>query len=132
VAIRPCRVLVADDNSDALESLALLLELAGHEVRKCADGGEALQTAGTWRPQLVLLDIGMPVLDGYEVARRIRAESWGGAMMLVAVSGWGQAEDRQRAQQSGFDLHFVKPIGFDTLEEVLANLPQYAARAVSG
>jgi signal transduction histidine kinase len=120
----PCRVLIADDNADALDSLAMLVELAGHEVRKASNGSSALETAAAWRPELALLDIGMPALDGYEVARRIRAQSWGADVMLVAVSGWGQADDRQRAHDSGFDLHFVKPIGFDTLVDVLARLPR--------
>jgi signal transduction histidine kinase len=117
------RVLLADDNTDALDSLAMLFELAGHEVRKAADGAEALKAAAAWRPELALLDIGMPGLSGYDVARRIRAESWGAGMMLIAVSGWGQAEDRQRAEASGFDLHFAKPIGFDAIMDVLARLP---------
>jgi CheY-like chemotaxis protein len=118
--IMPRRVLVADDNLDALNSLAMLIELAGHEVRKAADGREALALAEQWQPDLALLDIGMPMLDGYEVVRRIRAESWGARMQLVAVSGWGQAEDRRRAMEAGFDMHFVKPIGFDTLTDLLS------------
>jgi signal transduction histidine kinase len=124
----PRRVLLADDNTDALDSLAMLFELAGHEVRKAADGAEALQAAAAWRPELALLDIGMPGLSGYDVARRIRAESWGTGMMLIAVSGWGQAEDRRRAEASGFDLHFAKPIGFDVIVDVLAKLPRATAR----
>jgi signal transduction histidine kinase len=122
------RVLVADDNLDALNSLAMLIELAGHEVRKAADGREALDVAAEWRPDLVLLDIGMPVLDGYEVVRRIRAESWGTDMQLVAVSGWGQTEDRKRAIEAGFDMHFVKPIGSDSLTELLTNTPAQKRR----
>ncbi|MDY6948966.1 MAG: response regulator, partial [Pseudomonadota bacterium] len=113
------RVLVADDNLDALESLALLLEVCGHEVRKASDGAETLQVVRAWRPDLALLDIGMPVLDGYEVARRIRGEPWGSELFLVAVSGWGQSEDRQRATDAGFDLHFRKPIGLPILEGIL-------------
>ena len=124
----PRRVLLADDNTDALDSLAMLFELAGHEVRKAADGAEALKAAAAWRPELAVLDIGMPGLTGYDVARRIRAENWGVGMMLIAVSGWGQAEDRQRAEASGFDLHFAKPIGFDVIMDVLAKLPRAAAR----
>jgi len=132
VAGAPRRVLIADDNADALDSLAMLIELGGHEVRKASDGAKALEIAAAWRPELALLDIGMPALDGYEVARRIRTQSWGAAIMLVAVSGWGQADDRQRAHESGFDLHFVKPIGFDTLADVLAKLPRRAPRADDG
>jgi CheY-like chemotaxis protein len=117
---RPRRVLVADDNPEALESLGLLLEISGHEVRKSGDGGAAFQMAATWRPEVVLLDIGMPVLNGYDVAKRIRSETWGATMILVAISGWGQAEDRQRATEAGFDMHVRKPIGLPLLEEILA------------
>lgn len=113
------RVLVADDNADALESLALLLEVCGHEVRKASDGQETLQAVTAWRPDVALLDIGMPILDGYEVARRIRGEPWGTQLFLVAVSGWGQSEDRQRATDAGFNLHFRKPIGLPILEGIL-------------
>jgi len=113
------RVLVADDNIDALDGLAMLVEIGGHETQKARDGMQALALAGEWRPDLALLDIGMPGLDGYEVARRIRVESWGDDIMLVAVSGWGQAEDRQRAADAGFDLHLVKPISFEALEDLL-------------
>jgi len=121
---RHLRVLVADDNRDALESLALLLQVCGYETRKACDGAETLQTAGSWRPDVVLLDIGMPVLDGYEVARRIRSEAWGANMFLVAISGWGQSEDRKRATDAGFDLHFRKPIGLPVLESILQNAVQ--------
>jgi signal transduction histidine kinase len=118
------RVLVADDNQDALESLALLLQVCGYEARKAADGAETLQAAAAWRPDIVLLDIGMPILDGYEVARRIRSEPWGANMFLVAISGWGQTEDRKRATEAGFDLHFRKPIGLPVLESILQKAVQ--------
>jgi len=116
---RNLRVLVADDNHDALESLALLLQVCGYEAHKASDGAETLQAVNAWRPDVVLLDIGMPILDGYEVARRIRSEPWGASMFLVAVSGWGQSEDRKRATDAGFDLHFRKPIGLPVLESIL-------------
>jgi CheY-like chemotaxis protein len=112
-------VLVADDNQDALESLALLLQVCGYEARTASDGGETMQAVAAWRPDVVLLDIGMPILDGYEVARRIRSEPWGTNMFLVAISGWGQTEDRKRATEAGFDLHFRKPIGLPVLEGIL-------------
>ncbi|MBM0105491.1 response regulator [Steroidobacter sp. S1-65] len=118
-AAQRLRVLVADDNADALESLAMLLEICGHEVRKASDGAETLQALSAWRPDVALLDIGMPILDGYEVARRIRSEPWGSRLFLVAVSGWGQSEDLQRASDAGFDLHFRKPIGLPALEDIL-------------
>jgi len=124
------RVLVADDNADALESLALLLEVCGHEVRKASDGQETLQAVTAWRPDVALLDIGMPLLDGYEVARRIRGEPWGARLFLVAVSGWGQSEDRQRATDAGFDLHFRKPIGLPILEGILEKAQRLNAETI--
>jgi signal transduction histidine kinase len=117
------RILVADDNPDALESLALLLECDGHEVWKAANGAEAFDLAQKWQPHLALLDIGMPVLDGYEAARRIRSEAWGKGMMLVALSGWGQSSDVQRSRDSGFDSHLVKPASFDALAQLLSRVP---------
>ena len=124
------RVLVADDNVDALESLALLLEVCGHQVRKASDGAETLQAVSAWRPDVALLDIGMPILDGYEVARRIRSEPWGAQLFLVAVSGWGQSEDLQRASNAGFDLHFRKPIGLPALEGILEKAQRLNAETV--
>jgi signal transduction histidine kinase len=121
------RILVADDNIDAMESLALLLELAGHEVRKASDGLQAVHVATQWRPDLALLDIGMPGLDGYEVARRIRSEPWGEHMMVVALSGWGQSEDICSSCEAGFNLHLVKPISFAALNGVLAKIPARVA-----
>ncbi|HTE43098.1 MAG TPA: ATP-binding protein, partial [Steroidobacteraceae bacterium] len=117
------RVLVADDNSDALDSLALLLEMAGHDVMKARSGQEALDVALEQRPDIALLDIGMPLLSGYEVAKRIRAAPWGSRMTLVAVSGWGQSEDKRRSKEAGFDLHLVKPVEFDAVERIFT---QYA------
>jgi len=104
------RILVADDNRDAAESLSLLLELGGHEVRVAHLGRDALSLAGVFRPDVALLDIGMPDVSGYEVARILRQESWGANMHLVAVTGWGQEEDRRRAFEAGFDQHLTKPI----------------------
>jgi signal transduction histidine kinase len=117
------RILLADDNDDALESLAKLLELSGHEVFTATHGGTALQCAEQHRPQVALLDIGMPMLDGYEVARRIRAQPWGHRMMLVALTGWGQDADRQRAREAGFDSHLIKPPDLAQLNELLERLP---------
>ncbi len=113
------RILVADDNLDALDSLALLLEWAGHDVRKASDGAEAVRQAVEWRPDLALLDIGMPKLNGYDVARRLRTEPWGKRLRLVALSGWGQSEDLRRSRESGFDLHLVKPVSFEALHAIL-------------
>lgn len=117
------RILVADDNNDALESLATLLQLSGHEVYTAANGAVALESAEQHRPEVALLDIGMPKLDGYEVARRIRAQPWGQRITLVALTGWGQDSDRRRSQEAGFDSHLVKPLDLDKLTELLAGLP---------
>ena len=117
------RILVADDNSDALESLAQLLELGGHEIHKAADGVQALEAATRVRPDLVLLDIGMPGMDGYEVARRIRSQPWGREATLVALTGWGQETDRKRSREAGFDSHCIKPLDLQHLFTLLDSLP---------
>lgn len=113
------RVLIADDNRDAADSLALLLELDGHEVRKVYDGAAALQEAERFRPEFVLLDIGMPVFNGYEVAQRLRAQPWTQDTVLVAITGWGQEQDRQRSRAAGFDQHMTKPIDPDAVARLL-------------
>jgi signal transduction histidine kinase len=125
------RILVADDNNDALESLATLLQLSGHEVYTAANGAVALESAEQHRPEVALLDIGMPKLDGYEVARRIRAQPWGARITLVALTGWGQDSDRRRSQEAGFDSHLVKPLDLDKLTDLLATLPS-AGEGVGG
>ena len=112
-------ILIADDNQDALESLALMLRMEGHEVHCASDGEEALMLAGLRRPEIVVLDVGMPKLDGCEVARRIRAESWGRSAVLVALTGWGQDADRRRSREAGFDMHLVKPVDPATLCDML-------------
>ncbi len=117
------RILIVDDNRDALESLTALMELAGHIVRAAPDGELALELAASFRPSVVLLDLGLPKLDGYEVARRIRAEPWGTPMVLIALTGWGQDEDRRRTRESGFDSHMVKPLDLEVLTDFLARLP---------
>jgi signal transduction histidine kinase len=126
------RILVADDNNDALESLATLLQLSGHEVYTAANGAMALESAEQHRPEVALLDIGMPKLDGYEVARRIRAQPWGQRITLVALTGWGQDSDRKRSQEAGFDSHLVKPLDLDKLTELLAALPLAGSGATRG
>ncbi|MBV8782782.1 MAG: response regulator [Gammaproteobacteria bacterium] len=117
------RILVADDNADAMESLATLLELEGHQVVRAANGPLALAAAEQHLPEVVLLDIGMPLLDGYEVARRIREQPWGAQMLLVALTGWGQDSDRRRSRDAGFDCHLVKPLNLEELTPLLAGLP---------
>jgi len=118
----PIRILVADDNPDALASLTELLRLCGHEVFGAADGREALEAAERQRPEVALLDVGMPLLDGYEVARRIRSQPWGRQMALLALTGWGQDSDRRRSAAAGFNLHLVKPVDIGRLMELLVQV----------
>jgi signal transduction histidine kinase/ActR/RegA family two-component response regulator len=113
------RVLIADDNRDGADSLAMLLRMQGHEVTVVHDGREALAAFDRSHPNVVLLDIGMPELDGYEVAREIRDRAAGADVMLIAVTGWGQRNDKERAQAAGFDNHFTKPVDLAGLEELL-------------
>jgi CheY-like chemotaxis protein len=114
----PRRVLVVDDNADAAESLGMLLEVSGNAVRIAYDGLEALEAAGDFDPEIVLLDIGMPKMSGYEVARRLRAER-GASVLIVAITGWGQEDDRRRAREAGFDHHFTKPVDYEALLELI-------------
>jgi signal transduction histidine kinase/ActR/RegA family two-component response regulator len=116
------RILVADDNQDSAESLALLLTLRGSEVRIAHDGWEAVEATAAFAPDIVLLDIGMPRLNGYEAARKIREQGRGERVVLIALTGWGQDEDRQRSTDAGFDFHLVKPVDFAELEQLLASL----------
>ncbi|HKQ47070.1 MAG TPA: PAS domain S-box protein [Phycisphaerae bacterium] len=109
------RVLVVDDNRDCVASLATLLKLEGNEARVAHDGEEALAESESFRPDVVLLDIGLPRLNGHEVCRRIRQQSWGKKITLVALTGWGQPEDRERSAEAGFDHHLVKPVDVDAL-----------------
>jgi len=104
------RIVVADDNEDSAQSFAMLLSFSGHEVHIAHDGAAALDALREVRPDVAFLDIGMPGLTGYEVAQAVRAEPWGREIKLIAVTGWGQAEDSQRARSAGFDRHLVKPI----------------------
>jgi signal transduction histidine kinase/ActR/RegA family two-component response regulator len=117
------RILVVDDNRDAAFTLAALLRISGHEVHMAHDGAEALAIAEKMRPDLLVLDIGMPVLNGHEVCRRLRAEPWGADATVVALTGWGQDDDRARSREAGFDYHFVKPVNFAALDELLRSLP---------
>jgi PAS domain S-box-containing protein len=113
------RVLVVDDNSDAADSLGMLLEMNGYSVSVGHSGEEAMQIARRTRPNAMILDIGMPDMTGYEVARRIRAERWGGDIYLIAATGWGQQEDKARAIASGFDHHLTKPVDPDEVQKLL-------------
>jgi CheY-like chemotaxis protein len=117
------RILIVDDNEDGAESLALLLQVAGHETHMAHDGLAAIEAAERLRPDAVLLDIGLPRMNGYEVCSRIRKAAWGKNVVLVALTGWGQEEDRHRSREAGFDAHMVKPVDFDALLNLVASLP---------
>jgi CheY-like chemotaxis protein len=114
------RVLVADDNRDSADSLALLLEMMGNETRTVYDGEAAVEAAAVFHPDVILLDIGLPKMSGLDAARRIRAESWGRSALLVAMTGWGQEEDRRRSREAGFDAHYTKPLEPDVLRRLIA------------
>jgi PAS domain S-box-containing protein len=121
---KKCRVLIADDLPDTVESLAMMLQLAGHEVQTAHDGLEAVQAAAVFHPDVVVLDIGMPRMNGYEAARHIREQPWGQKMVLVALTGWGQEEDRRRSLEAGFTHHLTKPIKPTALEQLLEALAE--------
>jgi CheY-like chemotaxis protein len=128
-SIRGQRILVVDDNRDAADSLRLMLELLGADVHIARSGREALTRFAECRADAVLLDIGMPEMDGYEVARAIRQRPEGKGTMIVAVSGWGQESDRQRSREAGFDHHLVKPADLQAIEMLLASLPARSGEA---
>jgi CheY-like chemotaxis protein len=114
------RVLIVDDNTDAARGMARLLTLLGHDVMTAADGPSGIEAARDFRPDIVLLDIGLPGMSGYEVATRLRQEEHGKAARIIAVSGYGQEEDRRRSREAGFDHHLVKPVDHDALVTLLA------------
>jgi signal transduction histidine kinase len=120
--LTPSRILVVDDNADAADALAFMLRAAGHEVSTANDGLEALAVSPEFRPDIVLLDLGMPNLNGYATAHRIREQPWGQDVLLVALTGWGQPKDRDRTARAGFNAHLVKPVGVDELFGTLAQL----------
>ncbi len=117
------RIVVADDNEDSAFTMAMMLKLMGNDVRTAHDGFEAIEVAEAFRPELILLDIGMPGLNGYDACRRIREQAWGKGVVMVALTGWGQDEDKRRSREAGFDHHLVKPIEPEALEKLLAALP---------
>jgi PAS domain S-box-containing protein len=121
-AAKCLRVMVADDNSDSAQTCAMLLQLWGHEVRVAGDGEEALALAESFHPEVALLDIGMPRLSGHQVAQAMRATPWGKAATLIAVTGWGQEEDRQQALEAGFDHHLTKPVDPERLQPLIDSL----------
>jgi len=116
---QPMRILVVDDNEDSAETLAMYLQSNGHRVRTADNGLAAVETAAEFRPDAVLMDLGLPKLNGYEAARQIRSER-GHEVLLVAVTGWGQEADRRRSRVAGFDHHLTKPVELDKLRRLLA------------
>ena len=116
------RILIVDDNRDAADSLAMLLRATGNDIRTAYDGLEAVQVASEFRPEVVLLDIGLPKIDGHEVAQRIRKEPWGRQMCLIAVTGWSDETDRARSRAAGFDHHLVKPLDTGHLAQLLGSV----------
>ncbi len=119
----PRRILIVDDNRDTAISLATVLKILGHRTEVAFDGLEALEAARDFQPDVVLLDIGMPKLNGHDTARQLREEPWGRDIVLVAVTGWGQDDDRRRSQEAGFNFHLVKPVDSAALEQILAEMP---------
>ena len=115
------RILIADDNADAASAMAAVLGVIGHDVRTAVDGLEAIEVAERFRPDLILLDIGMPRVDGYEACRRIRQRTWGRHVPIYAVTGWGQASDRRRTREAGFTAHLVKPVSIDAITALIAS-----------
>jgi PAS domain S-box-containing protein len=116
------RILVVDDNRDSANSMAIMLKLMGNEVRTAHDGIEAIETAQEFRPKAILMDLGMPRLNGYEATRRIREQPWGRGMLIIALTGWGQEADRSQSQEAGCDGHLVKPVNLSDLESLLTQL----------
>lgn len=111
--------LIVDDSRDVTDTMAMLLGALGHDTRAAHDGQSALQIGAAYRPYAVILDIGLPDMNGYEVARRVRLEQWGAQVLLIAATGWGQEADRHLADEAGFDVHLTKPIDFEALQAVL-------------
>jgi CheY-like chemotaxis protein len=126
------RILVVDDNRDSALSLAMMLSLMGNETRTAHDGPEGLEAAAAFRPDVLLLDIGLPKMNGYDVCRRLRDQPWGKSIVIVALTGWGQEEDRRRSREAGFDHHLVKPVDPPVLEALLARPGNGKGRGPAG
>jgi CheY-like chemotaxis protein len=116
------KILVADDDQDSAESLAMLFQMMGHDVRSALSGLEAVNLAADFQPDLIVLDIGMPGLDGYEVCRRIRQQPWAHTVVIAALTGWTRDEDRDRSQQAGFNHYLVKPVDPQALTDLVARI----------
>ena len=121
------RILIVEDNQDSALSLKMLLEVLGHVVDVVHDGEQAIVSAAALRPDVILMDIGLPGLSGYEAARRIRSDWKGSPLLIVALTGWGQDQDRQRSADAGIDHHLVKPLELDKLRQILASAPPHGA-----
>ena len=119
-----CRILVVDDNTDSADSLSILLQVSGHHTQVAYDGQEAVAAAEQFRPEVVLLDIGLPKVNGLDACRRIREQPWGKGMVLIALTGWGQVEDRRKSQNAGFDAHLVKPVNYTELMNLLTSVQE--------
>jgi CheY-like chemotaxis protein len=118
------RILVIDDNQDSADSLAMMLELLGHEVRSATDGLAGLETARVFRPEVMFLDIFMPRLSGYDLARSIREQQWGKDVSLIALSGWGRDDNQRQVREAGFNHHLVKPVDLDAMLALLSDVAQ--------
>lgn len=116
------RILIADDNEDSATAMAMIFKLMGNEVRMATDGLEAIQIAEAFRPELILMDIGMPEMNGYDACRQIRKQPWGDSIVIAALTGWSREEDQRHAQDAGFNHHLIKPIDPDCLEKLLEDL----------
>src|SRR6185312_2123607 len=115
------RILVVDDSRDGADTLARMLRLMGNDVRTANDGLEGVEAAREFRPEVVLMDVGMPLLNGLDATRRIRCQEWGRDMTIIALTGWGQEGDKERSREAGCDGHLVKPVDIDDLEELLGS-----------
>jgi PAS domain S-box-containing protein len=124
------RILIVDDNIDSADSLAMLLEITGNKTYVAHDGVEAVEAIEKHRPEVVLLDIGLPRLNGHEVCRRVREQPWGKDIVMIALTGWGQADDRRKSEEAGFNGHLVKPVDYDKLMELLNSLTKGAGSSV--
>ncbi|HET8783550.1 MAG TPA: response regulator, partial [Pyrinomonadaceae bacterium] len=113
------RILIVDDNKDSADSLAMLLEITGNKTYMAHDGVEAVEAIEKHRPEVVLLDIGLPKLDGHEVCRRVREQPWGKDIVVIALTGWGQEDDRRKSEEAGFNGHLVKPVDYDKLLQLI-------------
>jgi CheY-like chemotaxis protein len=126
------RILVADDNRDVVESFQIMLRILGHEVQTALDGLEAIEKAEQFRPDVIILDVGMPMLDGYETASRIRQRPWSRDVVLIAVTGWGNEKDKLKSAAAGFNVHLVKPVDATTILEALDQMDQSRAGEANG